>query len=284
MRSILIPIALCSLLGAALAQETRVSVSLKETVSADVQPRLLFPQIRGELASQMSRGWEGTGNLGPTARFLALELGGRKVHLAFDKPEGALALGHAWCGSKGPWSGKARDLGADGIVIDFEGIDSAAGPLVARLHYRAGFPEPAVRVEAATHRRGRAVIAGEIREVILVDGDFDGKFDGARDRWLTLRPERAAKARMLRRAETQLILEPQIPFDQLGRGFFVEKVDAAGRSLTLVLGTPRLTLEQVLARRYAEVRREHYEEFAEESLAFAKRHALDLSRDRKSVV
>ncbi len=274
-------IVLAALAGGAVAQgRESVVVALEEVESAAVQPHLLFPQVRPPSLASPAAGAAGPKGLTAEARTCALALAGRKVPIFLDRPEGALALGLLWCERDGPYTGRAKSLGADGLSVTFEGVKSPAGPLVVRLHYLPGEREPSVRIEPASHRRGRASLAGETREVMLVDGDFDGRFDGPQDRWLALRPERAAKTRLVRQPEAQLLAEPQIPFDESGRALMVERVDPAGRSLTLVLDTPRMGMEKVLARRYAEVRREYFGDFAEESLPFAKRNGLDLARPR----
>jgi len=272
---------LAALAGSAAAEgRESVVVGLEEVETAAAQPHLLFPQLRPPSLAALPAGAAGPKGLTAEARTCAIELAGKKVSLFLDRPEGALALGLLWCDREGPFTGRAKSLGAEGLLVSFDGVKSPSGPLVVTLRYLPGEPEPLLRIEPASHRRGRASIAGEVREVILVDGDFDGRFDGPKDRWLALRPERAAKTRMVRQPEAQLLQEPQIPFDAAGRAFMVERVDPAGRSLTLVLDTPRVAMEKVLARRYAEVRREYFAEFAEESLPFAKKNGLDLRRPR----
>ncbi len=276
-----VPVLLAVFAGGAWAQgRESVVVALSEVKGSEALPRLLFPQLRPTALAAPAPGAATPRGLGAEARTCTMTLAGKTIPLFLDRPEGAFALGILWCGKEGPFTGRARNLGAEGVLVTFDAVKSPAGPLLVRLHYLPGEADPGVRIEPATHRRGRALLAGEMREVILVDGDLDGRFDGPKDRWLSLRPDRAAKTPTVRQAEALLLSEPQVPFDESGRAFMVEGVDPSGRSLMLVLDTPKVGMDRVLARRYAEVRREYFGEFAEESLAFAQRNALDLGRPR----
>jgi hypothetical protein len=124
------------------------------------------------------------------------------------------------------------------------------------------------------------VLGGVRREVILVDAEGDGRYDGPGDRWVALRPERLAETRTLKRTDMLLLREPQVPFEPDGRALMVEKVVPDGSALELLLDTPRLAREAVLKRRLDEVRAEHFERFDREHAVFAPRNGITAGRPR----
>jgi hypothetical protein len=217
--------------------------------------------------------------LGATARYGVARIGGRDIPLAFDAPEGAFALGLCYGGGEEPVLGRARALAADAVAVEFADVPMGVTRWNVRLLYK-GMDLQEAAIEPAAHRRGSAALGGTIREVILVDAEGDGRYEGRGDRWVALRPERARKVASLRRPEMLLLDEPQVPFEADGRALSVEQVAADGTSLVLVLDRPAKAVEDVLRRRYAEVRAEHFAAFDSEKADFAKRMGLDLARPR----
>ena len=135
-------------------------------------------------------------------------------------------------------------------------------------------------IEPAYHMRGKTVLDGVVREVVLVDADADGTYSGKRDRWVAMRADRAAKLKALARPSALLLSEPQIPFEKDGRAISVDRVQPDGKRLVLVLDKPRVPMRKVLARRYAEVRAAHFEAFEEEMADFVLSKQMDVRRTR----
>lgn len=267
---------LASGLAAAQDRETVVA-DLEPAPTATSVPRVTFPQASFTLTAERPEGLGHVAELGATARYALARIGGRTLPLAFDAPEGAFALGLCYGGGDQPVLGRARALGADSVAVEFADVPMGLTRWNVRLVYR-GMDLQEAGIEPAAHRRGRAVLGGSIREVILVDGDGDGRWNGRDDRWVAFRPERARKVGSLRRPETFLLDEPQIPFEADGRALGVEQVSAEGTTLMLVLDRPARGMEDVLGRRYAEVRAEHFAAFDAEKEDFARRMGVDLAR------
>ena len=59
--------------------------------------------------------------------------------------------------------------------------------------------------EPGTVRRGAATLGGALREVLLVDGDADGAYDGPADRWIALRRERKTSRQFLARSRLAVV-------------------------------------------------------------------------------
>jgi len=273
------PAAILLLASAALAEAERVPVRLEERTTATTLPLVTFPQANLELSTRRPSGLESVPELSPNARYAVARLGSRRIPLAFDVPAGATALGLLHTGAGEPALGHARAGGVRGILVDFADVAAGDLRLDVRLQYR-GTELRNAGVQLARHRRGRAPIGGAMREVVLVDADADGRYDGGDDRWVALRADRVTKIRNLRKAEALLLREPQIPFEDDGRALMVEDVAADGSSLVLVLDEPETRMEEVLERRYAEVRAEHFRRFKREREAFLAKHDVDASRPR----
>jgi len=262
----------------AAAQGQRATVRLEERRTADSQPSVTFPRVDLSLTRQRPPGLEGVGKLSDAARYSVVKLGAVELLLAFDSEGGALALGLLYTGVGKPAIGRARADGQGGLLVDFKDV---AAPLVhidVRLRYR-GLEVASAVLQPSRHRHGRAAIGGVMRDVILVDADGDGRY-GKRDRWVALRPARAKRSRTLRKADAMLLTEPQIPFEPDGRALTVENVAVDGSALDLVLDQPRMTVNEVLERRYDEIRADYYRQFAAERKAFAKHNGLDERRPR----
>lgn len=269
------------LLAAAVSAQERqtVVVDLAETPSADSVPRVTFPKAVFTLGETRPGGLDGLPELTEAARFGSASIGGRTLPFAFDAPEGAFALGLCYGGAGEPVRGRARPLRADELAVDFFGVPKGVTRWNVRLVYQ-GLNLAEAQIEPTFHRRGRAVIHGAVREVLLVDGDGDARYDGPDDRWIALRLDRVSKVNVLRRAESFLLKEPQIPFLKGGLALTVEKVAADGSTLVLVADRPTTDPAEVLARRYREVREAHFADFRAESREFTERMGLDPARPR----
>jgi len=260
-----------------LAEEQPVTarVRLEPARSATEAPRVAFPQIRFPLTKTRPEGLKAP-ELGEDARYAVVEFGGRSLRLGFDAPGGAFALGLVYAGGE-PVNGRARAGGAAGtMVVDFLDVPAGGRRVDVRLFYR-GLDLRSAVLQPSMHRRGRAAVAGGVRELILVDADANGRYDDPGDRWIALQAGRNRGAALLRHEASRLD-EPQIPFRPDGRALHVDQVARDGSAATLVLATPRKPMERVLARRYGEVRRRHFRRFRRGAAAFATRH--DLRRPR----
>lgn len=262
--------------AAASAQALRVPVKLEEVRSVEAQPFVAFPLREFPLGKERPPECPAR-ELSKDARYAVVELGGRRVGLAFDVPEGALALGLLHVGGGKAVLGRARPA-QDGLVVDFTDAGEPV-KLDVRLAYQ-GLDVARAGLQPSRHRRGQTSIGGERREVILVDADGDGRYDGAGDRWIALRPARLAETKVLQRTDMLRPGEPQVPFEADGRALMVEKVAADGSSLVLVLDTPRMPREAVMRRRLAEVREDHFERFAREEATFRAKNGLAAFRPR----
>jgi len=262
--------------AAASAQALKVPVTLEEVRSVETQPFISFPQR--EFTLQRERPPEcAARDLTKEARYAVVELGGKRIGLAFDVPEGALALGLLYVGDGKEILARARPS-TDGIIVDFA---DAGAPV--KLDVRLAYRGPTVAragLQPSRHRRGQTSIGGERREVILVDAEGDGRYDGEGDRWIALRPARLAETKALQRTDMLRLDEPQVPFEKDGRALMVEQVAADGAKLVLVLDKPRMTREAVLRRRFAEVREEHFAKFAREEATFRAKNGMQEYRPR----
>lgn len=269
--------AFAMLVALAPAQGVRVPVKLEEVRSAELQPFVAFPQRDIDIGKERPAECPKR-ELTKDARYAVVELGGKRIGLAFDAPEGALALGLLHVGDSKALVGHARAL-QDGMLVDF--ADAPGGPvrLDVRLQYQ-GLDLVRAGVQPSRHRRGRTVIGGEQREVILVDAEGDGRYDGKNDRWIAMRPERLSEARSLQKTDMLLPGEPQVPFEPDGRALMVRKISADGATLDLLLDTPLLTQEDVLRRRFAEVRADYFEKFAAEEATFRAKNGMAEFRPR----
>lgn len=282
-----IPGILLALAAAGFGAEESVVVRLEEKDGVASRPGVAFPEARFLLLREKPPQVKRIPALSPEARYGAARLGPRTLLFALDAPPGSTALGLLYADRAGngvlapePVRATARPAGDPGdFDIAFDNVEFGALRANVRLAYRHG------RVEGgwlfpARHRRGRAAIAGQVREVILVDGDGDGAWNGAADRWIAFRVETAAKIATLRLPETLLLAEPQVPFEEDGRAFSVREVAKDGSSLRLVLGAPVLEMRAVLTRREAEVRALHFARFDEEREEFTRAQGLDAKRPR----
>ena len=261
---------------AALASAERESapVKLRAAETARSLPRVTFPQARFSLTAKRP---EGAPKLGEGARYALARLGGRLLPLAFDAPEGAPALGRLHGDGKTPVMGRARQRGKETFFVDFN--DARCGGLRCnvRLAYK-GYDVTGGVIEPALHRRGRVKLAGVVREIILVDADGDGSYAGPQDRWIALRVSRLERVKTLRRHETLLLGEPQVPFERDGRALMVTNVAKDGSTLELVLDRPSVTVDDVLKRRYDEIRTTYFGRFLRERAEFVKKAKLDTRR------
>jgi len=260
---------------AASAQAQRVPVKLEEVRSVEVQPFVAFPQRELTLAKE--RPAEAP-ELSAEARYAVADLGGKRMTFSLDVPEGALALGLLRVGDRKALLGHARPA-QGGILVDFTDVPSDTVRLDVRLQYE-GLNVVRAGLQPSRHRRGRTAIGGGQREVILVDADGDGAYDGPGDRWIALRPERLAEVPTLRRADMLRLDEPQVPFEADGRALMVRGVASDGGKLELGLDTPRMPADAVLRRRLAEVREDHFERFAQEEAAFRAKNGMAARRPR----
>jgi len=268
------------LASAATAQGERVRVQLEERCTVSALPRITFPQVRLELQSARPPDLQGFPELSSAARYARVELGAsRAFFIALDSEGGALALGLLYTGGGLPAIGHARADGQSGLLVDFTDVEAPQIRIDVRLKYR-GLKIVDAALQPSRHRHGRVAIGAAMREVILIDSDGDGRYDGADDRWIALLPERVKAARTLRKPEAMLLAEPQIPFFESGRALMVGDVAPDGSSLILRLDRPQMELADVLQRRYDEVRATHFRRFAREQVAFMARNDLAGERSR----
>jgi hypothetical protein len=254
-------------------------VKLRPAASADTQPRPLFPRVPLTLRKESPTGTSNLPKLSKAGRYASVRAGGRDLLCAFDAPEGSFALGLLYTGGKKPVTGRAQPTGKSGFRILFGGVSLDGVKLNIVLEYR-GTTLVGGMCQPAFHRRGKAVFEGVVREVMLVDGDGDGRFDGVEDRWLALLPERARRVASLRRPAMMRLNEPQVPFDGDGTALMVHDVASDGSSLKLRRAKPNMPLDRVLARRYAEYRAEYFRSFGRERDAFTRRAGIDPDRRR----
>jgi hypothetical protein len=259
------------------AERRSVPVRMVETPSLRAVPRVTFPTAHFTLVVRRPSGLEGLPDLSGVARFASVKLGSRLVAMAFDAPEGTAALGLLYSGDEEPAVGRARPLGTEGFRIDFEAVDCSGVRCNVSLLDRSARAVTG-SLELSHHRRGRAALGGAVREVILVDADADGRFNGGRDRWIAIRRDRVKKVPTLRQPEASLLKEPQIPFAPDGLALMVESVARDGSSLVLVQDRPKMAMAEVLDRRYGEVRAEHFGRFELERASFALKWGLDPTR------
>jgi len=285
MRTLLLILPLLVIAAAARSEDEKppetvsAAVRLVETRAREARPQVIFPQIDLTLVAERPAGLEGIPELSSQARYAEVRVGGSKSVLAFDAPEDSTALGRLYVPGTRAMLGRARAAGGDGFRIGFAGVRCGALEVDIALHYRGNDLMRAVLLPVV-HRRGSTLVDGERRTVILVDTDADGRYDGPDDRWVALREDRLRSAVTLRRTEAQLLNEPQIPFREDGRALMVDGITPDGANLRLVLGQPRVSMREVLARRYAEVRAEHFRRFEQERDGFEARKRLDPRRPR----
>lgn len=260
------------------AKRLVVEVRLQRVESARLRPRLLFPRSRFSLVARRLKAFDALPTVSKAGRYALARLGGRKIPLAFDAPEGAPAIG-VLHGGGAPAKGRARSLGQEGFAVEFVAADCGGMPCNVRITYRGMQPRGGT-IETTYHMRGKAVLNGAVREVVLIDADADGRYDGKADRWIAPLAAKAAKLKTLALPASLRHNEPQIPFEQDGRALGVEHVAADGTRLTLVLDKPKMTMHQVLDRRYAEVRAGHFETFEGEMAGFVAAQKMDLHRER----
>ncbi|MHC4731004.1 MAG: thioredoxin family protein [Planctomycetota bacterium] len=235
-------LALLLLASAAAAQGERVGVRLEERRTVSAQPRITFPQVRLELQSRRPPGLQGIPELSEAGRSARVELGaGRTFFVALDAEGGALALGLLYTGVGQPAIGRARADGQGGLLVDFTDVEAPRIHIDVRLKYR-GLELTDAALQPSRHRHGRAAIGAVMRDVILIDADGDGRYDGADDRWIALRPERAKATRTLKKPDAMRLAEPQIPFLEDGRALMVGDVARDGSSLVLRLDRPQMEM------------------------------------------
>ncbi|MEM8882652.1 MAG: hypothetical protein AAGD14_01120 [Planctomycetota bacterium] len=267
------------LLGASLLHaedKATAKVPLRSVSTAKARPRLLFPRlpIRLQTAPQ-----EGFPNVSKRGRCASLRAGGKELRFGLDAPEGSYALGQLVTGEGAPAVGRAEAEGAGRFRVRFSDVEIDGVPINVSLRYRGTKLVEAI-AEPARHRRGNVVFEGVVRDVVLVDMDGDGRYDGVEDRWIALRGDRARKVTTLRAPAMSLLDEPLVPFLEDGTALMVRHVAADGSSLELVRGTPGKPLDLVLTRRYFEFRGEYFQRFREDEAAFIARSGMDAARKR----
>lgn len=268
------------LLAAAVHAQSAI-VRLEERKTSEAQPHITFPQFRLDLTAKRPSDLRGVPKLSPAARYALTSLGGRSIALAFDAPPGALALGFLYAGGGKPHVGRARTDPQNGsMIVDFDDVAAPGTRVDVHLYYRGTNLLDAI-LQPTCHRRGRTALAGNLFEVILVDADADGAYNGARDRWVALRVVRLHARPKLRRAEALLLDEPLVPFERDGRAFMIERVAKDGSQCVFTLGQPAKSQRDVLDRRYREVRAEHFRRLAREAKRFRAKHDLDRPRVKK---
>ncbi len=274
-------LALLLLASAAAAQGQRVGVLLEERRTAGARPRITFPQVRLELTADRPPDLQGIPELGAEARYARVALGTDKAGflIALDAEGGALALGLLYTGIGKPAIGQARADGQGGLLVDFVDVAAPGIHVDVRLKYR-GLKIADAALQPSRHRYGRTAIRGVRRDVILIDADGDGRYDGADDRWIAMLPDRAKDKATLAKPDAMRLGEPQIPFFADGRALMVSDVAPDGSSLVLHLDRPPMEMAAVLRRRYGEVRETHFQRFARERAAFTAERDLDADRPR----
>ena len=265
----------CLIPAVSVGQErATVTVKLEGVRSAAAKPRLLFPRLPITLGQEPL---EGLPALSPLGRTASLRAGGKNLRFALDAPDGSHALGILLTLDGKRAMGHAEGAGRGLLRIGFRDVRIDGVPLNIFLLYR-GTRLIEATAEPALHRRGKTVMEGVVREVLLIDSDGDGRFDGEQDRWIALREDRIGKVATLRAPATMRRDEPQVPFEADGTAFSIRRIAADGSRLELVRGTPSQPLDRVLARRYVEFRGEYFAAFRREGDAFARRSGLDRKR------
>jgi hypothetical protein len=270
-------LALLLLASVAAAQGQRVGVRLRERRTASARPRITFPQVRLELQAARPPGLEGIPELSEAGRYAHVELGAGGFHIALDSEGGALALGLLHTGIGKPAIGHARADGQGGLLVDFIDVKASRIHVDVRLKYR-GLEVADAALQPSRQRHGRAAIGAVMRDVILIDADGDGRYDGADDRWIAMRPDRAKDTPTLKKPDAMRLAEPQIPFLADGRALMVSDVAPDGSSLVLHLDRPQMEMSVVLQRRYEEVREIHFRRFTRERTAFMTRKDQGVAR------
>jgi hypothetical protein len=268
------------LAAAALAAGERktVVVRLERAESAKLRPHVLFPVSRISLLARRPPGFDGVREVSKAGRYAQVRLGSRTLRLAFDDPAGTGVLQHVYAGSEPP-SARIRRLGTKLFAVYFDRVDCGGVTCDVVLSYFDYKPRGG-SIHPSYHMRGRAVLDGVVRDVVLVDADVDGRYDGPKDRWIAPRSTRTDQLKELHRPASLLLGEPQVPFEEDGRALTVEQVRPDGTSLRLVLDAPKVTLKSVLDRRYREVRAGHFEKFEQEMADFVLDQKMDLQRGR----
>lgn len=269
------------LASAAAAQGQRVGVRLEERRTASARPRITFPQVPLELQAARPPDLQGIPELTEAGRYAHVALGTDKAgfFVALDAEGGALALGLLYTGIGKPAIGHARADGQGGLLVDFIDVAAPGIRVDVRLRYR-GLEVADAALQPSRHRYGRTAIRGVRRDVILIDANGDGRYDGADDRWIAMLPERAKEKATLAKPDAMRLAEPQIPFFSDGRALMVSDVAPDGSSLVLHLDRPQVEMADVLRRRYGEVRETHFRRFARERAAFTAERDLDTDRAR----
>jgi len=263
-----------------LAADAETSViELRPAATGASKPAAPAPLLRFRLVEARPDSLKDIPPLSAAARYATLDVAGGKASFAFETPEGSRAFGHLYGEGRGePLRAEAIPF-AGGFHVRWEDVPCRGTRANVLLTYRGGLLEDAV-FALAVHRRGRGAIGGAVREVILVDGDADGRYDGPKDRWVAFRVDRLASVPSITLASMMLLAEPQIPFEADGRALQVERVRPDGTAISLRIDVPKKTVEEVLERRYAEVQAGYFERFAREAGSFAREWGLDRARPR----
>jgi len=273
----LIPLLCAPLLAA--PDATAAKVTLRSVASADARPRPLFPRLALTLLKARPTNAGSLPKLSEAGRYATVRAGGKDLVCGFDAPSGSFALGKLHVGDKPAVTGRARAQGKGGFRIEFDGVAIGGGTFNLWLDYK-GTRIVDCACEPSHHRRGKIVFEREVRDVILVDADGDGIYNGEEDRWIALKADRTRRFTALRKPAMSRIQEPQVPFGEDGTALMVRDVSPDGSSLLLVRGKPRVALDKVLARRYAEFRAEHFRGFRVERENFQRRAHIDAARPR----
>ena len=254
-------------------------VTLRSVASADAQPRPTFPQLPLTLTKERPSSAGALPQLSDAGRYASVRAAGKDLVCGFDALGGSFALGKLHIGKAPPVTGRARPQGKDGFRVEFLDVSVGTARFDFWLEYR-GTRITDAACEPSRHRRGKIVFEGEIRDVILVDGDGDGRYNGQEDRWIALKTDRTRRFTSLHKPAMSRLNEPQVPFAEDGSALMVREVTADGSSLLLVRGKPRMALAKVLARRYEEFRTDHFREFRRERAHFERQAHMDKKRPR----
>lgn len=250
---------------------------LKSVASADAKPRPTFPRLPLTLRKERPANAGDLPQLSAAGRYATVRAGGKDLVCGFDAMGGSFALGKLHVGAKPAVTGRAQALRQGGFRVEFHEVSVGGTKLNFWLEYK-GTQLVDGACEPAHHRRGSVVLEGAVREVILVDADGDGRYNGDEDRWIALLSDRTRRFTSLHKPAMSRVGEPQVPFEENGTAFTVRDVAADGSSLRLVRGKPTMPLDQVLARRYEEFRADHFRQFRREKASFLKRVPIDAKR------
>ena len=265
------------------AQDESSLVPLAARGALEARPKMPHRSVPFGLSEVRPRGWKGDAKFGKEARYGTVRLGARTLPFVVEPRSGTWALGLLHSdrdgdgivdAAKAPYRGTVQHLNSE-LVIDFQGVQCGPIRVTVRLIYK-GQDLQGAGVTHGEHRFGRVQSGGVPRLVYVLDGDSDGRYDGAKDRWIVIRADRPRLLQGdIRWSDTFYLREPAIPFQPDGRAFMVRDIWADGTVLRFVRGKPAMPMEQVLERRYAEVERTFSDRFDRERELFKRKWGMD---------